>query len=148
MKKLLMSLALLLSVGFATASQDYEVSPYGEVFVGDGVRVELARFKAKNEHDMNDVIVRVSGRLAYDAGMDGEVFRLKAIPAGTGFNLQRPDGRNLIGSRARGGWLGTWTDIKIYLNNQSIDLVKTPEDLNALHLLGAYKTKQQENKKK
>lgn len=57
-----------------------DLSPYARVFVGDGVTVEMATLKAANGEGQNDVILRLRGPAAFEAGLDGESrpYRTKA----------------------------------------------------------------------
>lgn len=142
MKKIIALFTLVLS-GFLTAavSAEANVNPYGALLIGDGIKVEMAKLSDKNEHGLNDVVVRLSGEAAYDAGYDGKYFLLKAVPAGTGFDLRLPNGDNMMGNRQRGGWFGSWTSLDIYLGTKSIALMKVEgESINGQHLYGAYQT--------
>lgn len=142
--------ALLLSLtAFAAMAGDI-LNPYGKFLYGDSLEVEMATFNEKNEHGLNDVLIRVRGAAAYDAGIDGMTYRYKTIPAGTGFNIQKPDGSNLMIVRSRGGWFGSWNQAQMFLNGKTFDLwmnESAANDVNVLHLLGQYNESLKEGKK-
>lgn len=116
-----------------------QVSKYGKVLKSaqGGLTVEMATYKQKNKHGLNDVLVRITGQPADLAGIDGQIARLEAVPGGTGFDLKyKKAGKsyNRISSRTR--W-GSWEMLEMYIGNQTYKLYvddKASASLDALSL--------------
>lgn len=60
------------------------LSPYAKVFVGPDILVEMTTLNAKNSEGMNDVLLRMRGPAAFDAGLDGQVTRYGQRPGPNG----------------------------------------------------------------
>lgn len=113
------------------------VNPYGKYLEGDGLKIEIATYLEKNKDGLNDMLVKVIGAAAYEAGIDSKTLRYTAVPAGTGYNLQR-NGRNLLSVRSP---YGRWQQIEVYLAGRTYHVVANDglaENVRPLHLLTAY----------
>jgi hypothetical protein len=64
------------------------VNPYGRFYEGDGVEVEVAQFVAKNQHGLQDVLLKITGAHAFNDSIDGKTLKYQAIPGGNGINYQ------------------------------------------------------------
>lgn len=114
------------------------VNPYGQFLAGDGLKLEIATYLEKNQHGMNDMLVKITGAAAYEAGIDGKTLRYSAEPAGTGYNLKR-DGRNLMSVRSP---YGRWQQIEVYLAGRTYQVApreEMAERVMPLHLLTDYR---------
>lgn len=114
------------------------VNPYGQFLAGDGLKLEIATYLEKNQHGMNDMLVKITGAAAYEAGIDGKTLRYSAEPAGTGYNLKR-DGRNLMSVRSP---YGRWQQIEVYLAGRTYQVTpreEMAERVMPLHLLTDYR---------
>jgi hypothetical protein len=137
----LFSAALALFAFLSTAhAQDEKpiVNPYGQYLAGDGLKIEIATFLDKNQHGLNDMLVKITGAAAYEAGIDGKTLRYTAEPAGTGYNLQR-GGRNLMSVRSP---YGRWQQIEVYLAGRTYQVTpreEMAERVMPLHLLTDYR---------
>lgn len=58
------------------------INPYGEILTGDELKVELVYMKEKNEYDLYDVLLKITGEPARQAGIEGKVIKYDAIPQG------------------------------------------------------------------
>lgn len=113
------------------------VNPYGQYLAGDGLKLEIATYLEKNQHGLNDMLVRVTGAAAYEAGIDGKTLRYSAEPAGTGYNLKR-EGRNLLSVRSS---YGRWQQVEVYLAGRTYQVTAREdmaERVMPLHLLTDY----------
>jgi len=139
MKSLLKTVLLVPALVFATgvfAADAAIVSPYGEFFIGDGVEVEMAEFVAKNEDGLKDVLLKMTGANAYNAGIDGKTIKYQAVPGGTGVDYQF-EGKTRMLTRG-----DTWGVTEVYLDGKTISLQEDPErskEVLPLHLLTASK---------
>jgi len=118
------------------------VNPYGQYFSGDGIEIEMATFTEKNESGLHDVLLKITGAPAEQAGIDQQVIRYVASPAGTGFDLQfEKDGSWRTRMLSRNSW-GVWTFFEVFLNGKTLrvqaDETKAKE-IRPLHLLTAYR---------
>ncbi len=115
-----------------------ELNPYGLFFIGESIEVEMATFTEKNEHGLNDVLIKVTGHAAFDEGIDQQVFRYIAVPAGTGVDFKyEQDGHEYTRMLSRQAW-GTWTFFELFLNNKTYKVYKDEvrsKDVRPLHLL-------------
>jgi serine/threonine protein kinase len=57
-------------------------NPYGKVFIGDGVRVEVVTLEELNEIGLPYVLIRFSGSPAYSEGLDKKIGKYSPSPAG------------------------------------------------------------------
>lgn len=135
-------LAFLFFLSFQTtqlsAAEKAEINPYGQMLIGDGVSVEIATFAEKNKDGLYDVLMKITGGPAFEAGIDGKVIKYTAEPAGTGYNLKFGD-RNRISVRSP--W-GAWTQVELYLNGKTHYLAKDSvqsSNVRPLHLLTEFK---------
>ena len=132
---------LLISVaGTALAEDPTIVNPYGTFLEGDGVEVEMAQFKVKNKEGLYDVLLKISGANAFNAGIDGKTFKYHAVHGGTGIDYQR-NGKNIMSVRQPYG--NSWSTIEAYLDGKTISLTedkRRSKEVLPLHLLTASKT--------
>jgi hypothetical protein len=139
------TLATAAAIAFAAAvvpvhAQQKEkavVNPYGQYLAGDGLKIEIATYLEKNQHGLNDMLVKVTGAGAYEAGIDGKTLRYSAEPASTGYNLKR-DGRNLLSVRSP---YGRWQQIEVYLAGRTYQVTPREDmadNVRPLHLLTDY----------
>jgi hypothetical protein len=139
------TLATAAAIAFATAvapvyAQQKEkavVNPYGQYLAGDGLKIEIATYLEKNQHGLNDMLVKVTGAGAYEAGIDGKTLRYAAEPMGTGYVLKR-DGRNLLAVRSP---YGRWQQIEMYLAGRTYQVIayeNMADAVQPLHLLMEY----------
>ena len=91
LKAVLVVPALVFATGVFAADAAI-VNPYGKFFIGDGVEVEMAEFVTKNEDGLKDVLLKMTGANAYNAGIDGKTSSTKRFPVALGW---------IISSRAR-----------------------------------------------
>jgi hypothetical protein len=114
---MLATLVGMLVSGAPTAAP--EVNPYGKVFVGDGVTVEMAILEGKNAAGLNDVLLRITGSPAHDDGIDGKTLRYSASHGGTGVDFQYvEDGSTRNRMSTRNPW-GQWKLIEVYLGSKT-----------------------------
>ena len=59
----------------AACPESRELAPYGKVFENADVRVEMATFSATNPEGEHDVLLRIKGAPAFEAGIDGKAIR-------------------------------------------------------------------------
>lgn len=57
-----------------------EFSPYGKVYESADVTAEMAIFRGQNDLGANDVLLKLTGQPALEAGVDGQVIRYRAKP--------------------------------------------------------------------
>jgi hypothetical protein len=119
------------------------LSKYGTAFRDEAgtTTVEIATLTKKNKDGLYDALVKITGPGAEKEGIDGKVEFLKAVHAGTGYNLQyEKDGeaRNRLSSRTQ--W-GSWENVEIYLDSKTIKLYvdqSATKEVRPLHLLTEY----------
>lgn len=75
-------LCLLASIAFAAGHLRAEeaIVPYAKAFQSDDTMVELVLFAAKHDN-MQDALIKFTGPLAYNEGIDGQVQRYAAEKA-------------------------------------------------------------------
>jgi hypothetical protein len=103
----------------APARPALALNPYGKFFTGDGVEVEMAQLAQKNKDGAYDVLLKISGANAFDAGIDGKTFRYSAAYGGDGFDYQRGGKTWFLVRRPSGG---SWTIVEVFLNGKTIKL--------------------------
>lgn len=108
----------------APAAPGPALNPYGKLLVGDGVEVELAQLAQKNKDGGYDLLMKMTGSRAFEAGIDGKTFRYTAVPAGLGYDHRRAD-RNWLTLRQLSG--GSWSIMETYLNGKTIKLREDAE---------------------
>ncbi len=139
--------------------QDEEVNPYGQVFVGPAtsdielalitaqhaapaLSAEVAEFNEKNSHGLNDVLIKLSGSAAYQAGIDGKVVRYFTVPAGRGQTFDYwSAGREKTRMTSESPW-GQWTLAQLYLNGKCVNVRldnARSQEARPQHLLTAYR---------
>jgi hypothetical protein len=92
-----------------------EINPYGKVFLGNDVEVEMVIFNEKNSDDLHDVLLKFTGTAAYEAGIDGKVISYEAAPGGNGVDFKKGMSTRMI---SRSLW-GTWEMLEVFLNGKT-----------------------------
>ena len=140
MKTLLLALFSFLT--FAQAHAADEVNPYGVVFVGDELTVEMATYVATNKDGLHDVLLRIKGAAASDAGIDGKVLRYAAAHGGNGIDFQfQKDGETHNRMASRSPW-GEWSEFEVYFGTKTFHVAKdkkSTKELKTKDLLAEYK---------
>lgn len=80
--------ALVVAWPAARAAEELKVNPYGKFFTGSGVEIEFAQLTAESKNGLKDVLLRIKGAEAFDAGIDGQVIRYTAVNGGNGVDYQ------------------------------------------------------------
>ncbi len=130
MRRLMLSAFLVSMIACATtsnsppagpseaASSALEVNPYGKVYEGDGITIEMAMLAQKNEAGANDVILRITGAEAFNDGINGKVMKYTARPAGAGGTgmdiVTQMNGADYVRMTLRNS---SW---EVYLNSKSL----------------------------
>lgn len=115
------------------------VNPYGIFLEGDGVEIEMALYAAKNADGMHDVLLKMTGPQAFNAGIDGKTIKYIAVPGGTGVDYQVAGKTRLI---ARNPWGNSWSVMEVFLDGKTIAVHENKaksKDVRPLHLLTAFK---------
>ncbi len=101
-----------------TAASALEVNPYGKLYEGDGITIEMAMLAQKNAAGVNDVIMRISGAEAFNDGINGKVIQYTARPAGAGGTgmdiVTQMNGADYVRMTLRNS---SW---EVYLNSKSL----------------------------
>lgn len=109
------------------------VSPYGKVFDGEGITVEMATVVAKNQVGQNDVLLKISGAPAFEAGIDGQVIRYftkAGYQGGTDFTYKE-NGQEPVRMIFRTTHEGD--SVRVFLkNDQAYDVKVNPKRSKAL----------------
>jgi hypothetical protein len=116
---------------------DEKMNPYGSLFVGTDVVIEMAQFEEVNEVGLHDVLLKISGPLAYVDGIDGQVLRYQATHGGSGVDYSR---NGEIRMSSRSPYDNSWTQTQVFLSTSSIDVGKDTtrsKEVHPLHLLTA-----------
>lgn len=102
----------------APATPALEINPYGKIYIGEGVTIEMAMLAQKNAAGVNDVIMRITGAEAFNEGIDGKVIRYAARRAGAGGTgmdiVTQLKGNDYVRMTLRNS---SW---EVYLNNKSL----------------------------
>lgn len=117
---LLVALISVLLGGSMVLAKDMSVSPYGKLFVGEGITVQLATIEGEKENGLNDVLVRITGPEANKAGIDGKILLLTTERGGNGIDFKYTDSgevRNRMSSRS--AW-GVWEILEVYFGTKTI----------------------------
>ncbi len=69
------------AAGPSSSPSATEVNPFGKLYEGEGVTVEMAMLAQKNDDGLNDVLLRISGAEAFNEGINGKVIKYVARPA-------------------------------------------------------------------
>ena len=128
--------------GCAAGAADLEVNPYG-TFLQDTaglVSLELGFLKAKNEAGLHDVLVRLRGFLAHQAGLDGRTVLCRVVPAGRGADFRATiDGVEHCLLTSRTPW-GNWRRMQVHLDGRTVDVKEIESQsgqVRPLHLVTA-----------
>jgi|TARA_B110000046_G_scaffold42953_1_gene47749 hypothetical protein len=147
MKKLILAFCMLLNFSAATSAEDYPISKYGFMFTdhSQGITLEMAVFKEKNDDGLHDVLLKFTGMPAEQDGIDGKVIRYKTIHAGSGQNFQYEEGDKWFNRMiTRQGW-GSWEIFEVYFGNNSYNLRKeNGNHVMPYHLYSAYLKQQKD----
>lgn len=125
-------------------SKEMKVNPYGQFYTDtDGqLSIELAWFEEKNEHGLYDALIKITGRAAYNEGIDQQTLLYTTYPAGTGFNFSyQKDGEDCTRMLTRSSW-GSWKFLELFVNGETFKIYpdeKKAKDVRPLHLLTEYK---------
>jgi len=137
MKKLKMFLTALAMIAVSNtvlADGPPIVNPYGKFLEGDGVEVEMAQFATKNKDGLNDVLLKITGANAFNAGIDGTTLKYQAVHGGTGIDYQFEGKTRMIVRQPYGD---SWSVIQVFLDGKTItlneDKVRSKE-IRPLHL--------------
>lgn len=141
MKKLILAFVMLLNFSAIATAEDYPVSKYGFKFVDDsqGITLEMAVFKEKNDDGLHDVLLKFTGMPVEQDGIDGTILKYKTIHAGSGQNFQYKEGDKWLNRMiTRQGW-GSWEVFEAYFGNDSYHLHKVNgSNVMPWHLYSAY----------
>ncbi len=120
----------------------YDVNPYGVAFKSaqGGLEIEMAVYNKKNKHGLRDVLLKITGQAAHEAGIDGKVIRYNAVPGGSGVDYQYQNkGKTLNRMIKRKRW--GWNDMEVFLVNQTFKVypdVASSSEVRPIHLLTAF----------
>jgi len=127
-----------------TQKWTYSVNPYGLALssLPAGLEVEIAYFKKKNKNNLYDVLMKITGEAAYNAGIDGKVMRYHVNHSGSGYAFSyKKDGaeRNRMITRSD-SWLNG-KSYELYFGNKTFKLYpnKNSSTVRPLHLLSEHK---------
>ncbi|WP_374348877.1 hypothetical protein [Chitinimonas sp.] len=135
---MIIAAAMLIHTG-AHADMNPQVNPYGKFYEGDGVEIEMAQFASKNADGLYDVLLKISGQQAFNAGIDGKTYRYQAVPGGNGVDYQRDGKTRMILRQPYGDW---WTLAEVFLDGKTISISEKKDkskEVRPLHLLTAFK---------
>ncbi len=117
------------------------VNPYGQFLYGDGVEVEVAQLVTKNQDGLNDVLLKITGRQAFNAGIDGKVMLYQAVPGGTGVDYKNNGKTRFL---VRNPYGDSWGLMEIFLNGKTILVYENnnkSKEVRPLHLYTEYQQK-------
>ena len=129
--------AMTMTVTSAAFAEAPILNPYGQFLEGDGVEVEMAYFAAKNKDGLYDALIKVRGRKAFNAGIDGKTYQYTAVHSGSGVSYQR-NGKNILNMSDLKNYSSNST--QVYLDGESISVSENKnnsKDVMPLHLLTA-----------
>lgn len=119
-----------------------EVNPYGTVFSGPQVTVEMATLQTKNSDGSHDILLKVLGAPAFAAGIDGKTIRYAAEASGTSQNFSfLEEGRRAVRLTWRDGTQVSGT-ADLFLGGKKYSLridKEKSEQLRPVLLLNEYK---------
>lgn len=113
------------------------VNPYGQFFEGDGVEIEMAQFAKRNADGLYDVLLRITGKRAFNAGIDGKTLKYVAVHGGTGIDYKL-DGKNRMIVRNLYG--NSWRVMEVFLDGDTVPVAENKQkskEVRPLHLLTA-----------
>ncbi len=122
--------------------KDEKVNPYGKVYQGDGLTVEMVIFDYKNADGLSDVLLKITGGPAYTEGIDKKVIRYRAEPAGTGTDFKyQKEGKEYTRMLTRETW-GSWSFFEVFLDNKTFKVYlddKGSKELKTAQLFSEYR---------
>lgn len=134
LKSSIAAFSLLVLAGFAMA-ETVVVNPYGKYLEGEDVEVEMAQFAGKNADGLYDVLLKMRGAAAFNAGIDGKTIKYRAVHGGSGVDYQL-NGKTRMMMRQNNGA----SIFQVFLDGRTISVneVKTrSQEVRPLHLLTA-----------
>jgi len=120
--------------GFSMA-QTAVVNPYGKYLEGEDVEIEMAHFAAKNANGLYDVLLKMRGAAAFNAGIDGKTIKYTAVPGGSGADYQL-NGKTRMTMRQNNGT----SQYQVFLDGRGIAISEVrarSQEVRPLHLLTA-----------
>lgn len=123
---------------------DVKVNPHGMYFTDSEkqITVEMALVDGKNEDDLQDALLKITGAEAHNEGIDGKVMMYKAVPAGTGTNFVYSKGRKeATRMLSRDSW-GSWKNFEVFVNGKKFKVYMDPaksKEVKSAHLATEFK---------
>ncbi|MFZ6874331.1 hypothetical protein ACO0LF_19915 [Undibacterium sp. Di27W] len=111
------------------------MNPYGKYLEGEDVEVEVAQFAAKNTDGLYDVLLKMRGAAAFNAGIDGKTIKYRAVPGGSGVDYQ-VNGKTRMTMRQNNGA----SYFQVFLDGRGISIAEVKarsQEVRPLHLLTA-----------
>lgn len=133
------ALHLVSAIGKEHMDEDLPVNPYGIFYRSHptGLEIEMATLAKAGKNGLKDVILKISGAAAYDAGIDGKAIRYKAVPAGTGINYQYlKQGKWFTRMTQRDNF--GWDTLKLFVGNETYSLSIDKKSLSRVYPLHLY----------
>ena len=134
LKTIFTTLVLLSMAGFAMA-ENLVVNPYGKYLEGEDVEIEMAQMAAKNADGLYDVLLKMRGAAAFNAGIDGKTIKYRAVPGGSGVDYQF-NGKTRMTMRQNNGA----SYFQVFLDGRGIAVSEIrirSQEVRPLHLLTA-----------
>lgn len=134
LKSLFAACFLYAIAGFALA-ETVVMNPYGKYLEGEDVEVEMAQFAAKNADGLYDVLLKMRGAAAFNAGIDGKTIKYRAVPGGSGVDYQL-NGKTRMTMRLNNGV----SYFQVFLDGRGIAITEVrarSQEVRPLHLLTA-----------
>jgi hypothetical protein len=128
-----------MSLTGAALAQAPVVNPYGQFFEGDGVEIEMAQLAKKNADGLYDVLLKFTGKRAFNAGIDGKTLTYVAVHGGTGIDYQLNGKTRMI---VRNPYGNSWRVMEVFLDGDTVAVAENKEkskEVRPLHLLTASK---------
>ncbi len=134
---------LVSAIGQQSPAENLEVNPYGIKFNSDpsGLEVELAVLTQPDKNGLQDILLKISGAAAYEAGIDGKVIRYKAVNGGSGIHYQYEQAGHPL-NRATLPDNAGWEQLNLYLGNQTYTLSINKKESSAVFPLHLYSAAQ------
>ena len=135
-KSLIVAFSLFVMTGFAMA-ETVVVNPYGKYLEGEDVEVEMAQFAGRNADGLYDILLKMKGAAAFNAGIDGKTIKYRAVHGGSGVDYQL-NGKTRMSLRQNSG--GSASSYQVFLDGRTISIneVKAKsQEVRPLHLLTA-----------
>jgi hypothetical protein len=142
--KIITAISILIGVTVAVvmASTKEEVNPYGRFFVGEGVEVEMAEFTEKNKEGLRDVLLKVTGTNAFNAGIDGKTLRYQAVHGGTGIDYKRDGETRMLTRNPYGNW---YSVMEVLVDGKTITVQEDVTHSKAVRPLNLLTASEEEN---